>query len=653
MRILSFPRMASLLCLGLALLPVRSGAQVAFWQKEFGGAQFDKVLKTLRAPDGGLVMAIETQSSDGLGSGNRGGSDILLMKYSTQGKIFWKILLGGSGQEELHDLIPAAGGGYFLAGASGSADGDLPGNKGDSDCWVACVSESGRLLWSKTYGGSGYDRALCLFQSPEGELYAGGESASRNGDCSDLPRGGLDSWLLRLSSQGRLLWEKRFGGSGNEKINRIFLRPDGQLLLVHSSDSRDKDIRQPLGRKDVWITRHDGRGELVWQGSYGGEDHDEMHDATLDSLGMLTLAGTSFSRGGHISIQRGEGDGWLMKLAPDGSLLWSATYGGPRGEGFSSLAPTYDGGYIACGMTKSRTGEGDIEFNGGYFDGWVVKVNEYGERVWSRTLGYEGMDALSHVSELPEGGYLLSGQTVQGAAPLPAPGTGGISDGWLINLSDPKRDGVRPYVTPALLFGTVRAAGSGKALDARIILSDNRSLDSLASTRSAPEDGSFSLLLPAYGLTSINVLSPGYLFYGQDLNMDTLVRKNLIEIEVELQPIRIGSSLILKNIYFEAGKWDLLPASFAELQRLAVFLKLNPRVQIQVSGHTDNTGNKAEKQALSLNRATAVRDYLVQQGISSKRMLVKGYGMFRPIAPNTSAEGRQKNRRVEFEVISM
>jgi outer membrane protein OmpA-like peptidoglycan-associated protein len=210
---------------------------------------------------------------------------------------------------------------------------------------------------------------------------------------------------------------------------------------------------------------------------------------------------------------------------------------------------------------------------------------------------------------------------------------------------------VRAYVTPPLLFGKVLDKKTGEPLSATITLTDNRTLDSLTSATTS-DDGSLIMTLPAYGLVSINVLSPGYLFYGRDIRMDTVATtQTSTEQAFRLEPIKPGATLSLDNIYFKTGQWDLLPPSYAELERLIAFLRLNPRVWIQINGHTDNTGNAAEKLQLSLNRAESVRAYLIQRGILPLRLKVKGYGMTRPRASNRTAAGRRANRRVEFEVI--
>jgi len=641
--------------LALVLLAIQpASGQIAFWQHYLGSPGVDRGLCMLPRPDGTLVIGAEVGGTAGLGKDNHSEeSDVVIFKYATQGKRFWTTTLGGSGRETLADLIETPDAGYLGIGTSTSADGDPGRNQGGEDIWVFKIDYLGRLEWSKTFGGRGDDRGLTLTACSDGTFLIGGESASPNGDMFSLHHGGLDSWVARLDDRGVLLWERHYGGAGNEKVSRIHeLSPD-ETLVIHTSDSRNGDVRANLGGKDVWMTRIDPGGEILWQANFGGTANDEVHDSYFAPNGDLILAGTTFSSDGHIPEQRGEGDMWLFCLDAGGGLRWSHTYGGPRAEGASALAPCADGGYVLVGMTKSRTGEGQIEYNAGYFDGWLLKVDSLGIRQWSRTGGAEGVDGLNAIFELPGGGFVTLGYAQQKAGGTMLPGHKGIIDLWLANFSDPQREGVRPFVTPPILLGTVLSKHDGLPLPATITLTENATLDSLSSATTQPADGSFLLLMPAYGLVSINVLAKGYMFYGRDILMDTVINQTSIEQTFKLEPVRIGSSLILENIYFDPGKWELLPPSYAELERVLAFLKLNPRIHIQVSGHTDNTGNRQQKVQLSLNRANAVRDYLEKRGIPSYRMQVKGYGMYRPIADNRSPEGRRRNRRVEFEVINM
>ncbi len=628
------------------ILPARG--QLAFWQKYLGTAGFDFGKCLLLNPDGTLIVGGELAASGIDENGKkRRDRDLVVFKMATQDKVFWRIQLGGKGDDFLTDLIPTRDDGYLALGYTASAD--LKGYKGDTDVWLIKISGLGEVQWTRLYGGRGDDKGLSIIELSDGGFLRGGESGSLNGTMQSPHHGGFDSWVAKLNREGALIWEKHFGGLANERAVRVHEVSAGNYLIVNTSDSKDQDVAQNFGRTDAWVFLLNDQAEIQWQGSYGGEGNDEVRDSYLDENGFLTLVGTSFSAGGQITTQKGMGDFWLFQIDPQGNLQWSQTYGGRKPDGASALTATADGGFLLCGMAKST--DGDVEGNRGYFDGWVVKTDARGKKLWARTLGFEAQDELNDMLELENGGYLLIGTVQELLGGTPLPGHQGAGDIWLTNLSDPRRAGVRPFVTPPILVGKVVDAQTGAPLKAAIRLTDNNTLDSLTSTVSDVEGGSFVLLLPPYGLVSINALTKGYMFYGQDLRTDTMLSEITQEMTIALEPIAVGSSLILKLIYFNTGEWDLLPASYAELERVVAFLNLNPTVSIEVTGHTDNTGNRAEKTQLSLFRAQAVQNYLVSKGIQKVRVRVKGAGMAQPIADNASAEGRRKNRRVEFVVI--
>lgn len=114
--------------------------------------------------------------------------------------------------------------------------------------------------------------------------------------------------------------------------------------------------------------------------------------------------------------------------------------------------------------------------------------------------------------------------------------------------------------------------------------------------------------------------------------------------------IKIGEKLALKNIFFENGKHYLLPESYIELNKLAQYLMKNPSIQIQINGHSDNTGLKFKNQKISELRAREVFEYLIKKGVQNK-LYYKGFGSSQPIASNDSEEGKTLNRRVELEII--
>ena len=115
--------------------------------------------------------------------------------------------------------------------------------------------------------------------------------------------------------------------------------------------------------------------------------------------------------------------------------------------------------------------------------------------------------------------------------------------------------------------------------------------------------------------------------------------------------LKTKKTYMFRHVNFETGKWDLLPPALPELDWLATFLKENPKVKLEIGGHTDDVGNDEANQLLSQNRAESVANYLILKEISSERIYHKGYGERQPIAPNTSTSGRLENRRVECKVL--
>jgi outer membrane protein OmpA-like peptidoglycan-associated protein len=117
--------------------------------------------------------------------------------------------------------------------------------------------------------------------------------------------------------------------------------------------------------------------------------------------------------------------------------------------------------------------------------------------------------------------------------------------------------------------------------------------------------------------------------------------------------VKQGGKIVLKHVLFVQSKSELLPGSYVELDRLVATMKQNPNMVIEVSGHTDNQGNRDLNVLLSKERAETVRDYLVAKGVDTKRIFVKGYGPDKPISPNDTEDNRRLNRRVEFEIIKV
>ncbi|MPM25221.1 Protein TolB [bioreactor metagenome] len=200
--------------------------------------------------------------------------------------------------------------------------------------------------------------------------------------------------------------------------------------------------------------------------------------------------------------------------------------------------------------------------------------------------------------------------------------------------------------------GIVTDISTGLPLQASFELTDLSSEKVIASS-SSDEDGSFLLCIPTGRDYMLNVSADKYLFYSDNFNLTGVQTKTDPYIKnIQMQPATSNAVVVLKNIFFDTDKFDLKPESYAELEKVRLMLVSNPKMRIEIGGHTDNTGSIEHNKTLSENRAKAVVNYLVSKGISASRMTYKGYGDTVPISTNDTPEGRALNRRTEFKVIS-
>jgi outer membrane protein OmpA-like peptidoglycan-associated protein len=200
--------------------------------------------------------------------------------------------------------------------------------------------------------------------------------------------------------------------------------------------------------------------------------------------------------------------------------------------------------------------------------------------------------------------------------------------------------------------GTIIDAISRKPLEADIDIFDNRKNEVISTMKSNSATGKFLLSLPAGLNYGIAVKKPGYLFHSENFDLPDDSEFSMVIKEVELKNIAVGSKIALRNIFFATGKSDIASGSEGELSRLIQLLNDVPTLKIEISGHTDNVGSQSLNQKLSEDRAKAVVDYLVKRGIHKDRLKAAGYGPSRPVATNDTEEGRQQNRRTEFEIVA-
>lgn len=230
-------------------------------------------------------------------------------------------------------------------------------------------------------------------------------------------------------------------------------------------------------------------------------------------------------------------------------------------------------------------------------------------------------------------------------------GEGTDSRGALDLYSFELREDIRP---PRTLWvkGQVTDARTRMGLPSSVELTDINS-NRVISRVQTDEEGRYLTTLPVGRVYAFNVNRKGYLFFSENYDLSGEPADSAFTADIALQPLEPGASVVLRNIFFDSKKTELKPASLAELNRVVQLMNDNPHLKLEITGHTDNVGKSQDNQALSNARALAVVNYLLaSRQIARDRLQHKGLGATQPIAPNTTEEGKARNRRTEMKVIS-
>jgi len=192
---------------------------------------------------------------------------------------------------------------------------------------------------------------------------------------------------------------------------------------------------------------------------------------------------------------------------------------------------------------------------------------------------------------------------------------------------------------------------TNKPLSVKFEVKDINKNRLIASSLSDPKTGEYLVVLPLGADYALNAWADDYLFYSENFQLTDENKSESSQKDIFLTPIIEGESVVLNNIFFETNSAELLPSSQSELNTLIELLEKNKNIAIEISGHTDNTGTQKLNLELSTKRANSVKVYLESKGIDQNRLEAKGYGQTKPIADNSTEEGKAVNRRTEFKII--
>lgn len=464
------------------------------------------------------------------------------------------------------------------------------------------------------------------------------------------------------------------------------LAPDGKRLYFtrqkHPENLGNKD------KQDIWYADIDKENKISSPQNIGeplnNEHNNSITSITPDNQTALIL--NVYNKDGTadkgISITQKDGDKWGF---PQEVKIKDYYNKSPYGEYFL----TADGNTLVMAVMRDE-GEGNKDIH--------VSFWEESEQVWSvpKNIGSTVNTAASEISPfLAADGktmyFSTSGHLGYGSSDIFV--THRLDDTWT-NWSEPQNLG--PIInTPRFdAYYTIAAAGDyayftryneannsdifrirlsktqqpnpvslvyGKVINAKTnqpiganILYESFNLHKTLGKASANSiTGEYKIALPmgdAYGfLAEAN----GFIAVNQNLDLTALDKYTEVEMDIKMFPIEKGQIIRLNNVFFDTDKYSLKKAGELELNRLAKLLIQQSKMKIQIAGHTDNKGSESYNQKLSENRANTVYKYLIEQGVSPKRLDYKGFGEQKPITENDTEEGRAENRRVEFEILSV
>jgi len=286
------------------------------------------------------------------------------------------------------------------------------------------------IEWEVCYGGTNSDHAQKIRQTSDGGYFVVGNTISIDGDVFGN-NGGADFWVLKTSQTGAVQWKKTYGGTNNEKAFSFDLTNDGGYVIVGNTLSNNLDVSGNHGYYDGWAVKLDGSGNIQWQRALGGSGWEEIWDVQQTQDGGYILAGWASSNDGDLTFNQGSLDVWVVKLNSSGILQWQKSFGGSSEDMGFAVIQTTDGGYLVGG--ESSSADGDATINHGSSDYWVLKLNFEGKIEWQKSLGGASIDLVRDVIEAADGGFVLFGQTYSTNGDVT--GNHGNNDQWLVKLN--------------------------------------------------------------------------------------------------------------------------------------------------------------------------------------------------------------------------
>jgi len=280
---------------------------------------------------------------------------------------------GGPGDDVGNSVQQTSDGGYIVAGSTKSY------GAGNYDVWLVKADASGNKVWDRTFGGTGWEEGNSVQQTTDGGYVIAGTTTSYGA-------GGADVWLIKTDVNGNEVWDRTFGGAGDDFGCSTQQTLDGGYIIIGITQSHGGS------GEGAWLIKTDASGNEVWNRTLGGDWGNSVQQ-TSDGGYIVTGYTTASGSGGK--------DVWLVKTDSTGNRMWDTTFGGPDDEEGYSVRQTFDGGYVIAGWTPPQVGYGEYV--------WLIKTDGTGHWVWDRSFGATHDGEGRSVQQTSDAGYVIGG----------------------------------------------------------------------------------------------------------------------------------------------------------------------------------------------------------------------------------------------------
>jgi len=234
-------------------------------------------------------------------------------KLDADGNLEWRQFFGGTGNDRAFGAVQANDGGFVITGSSESNDFDISNSSGSYDFWAIKITAQGDLVWENSFGGTGIDKAWDISNTNDNGYVITGNTFSDDTDISKN-NGASDVWLVKIDDAGKMVWEKTYGGSGFDSARAINIGADGGFVICGNSKSIDADLSDNAGENDIWLIKTDTNGNMEWQKTFGGAGLDFGFDAIETKGGSIVLVGEMASEDFPDLQNKGKADAVVIKI---------------------------------------------------------------------------------------------------------------------------------------------------------------------------------------------------------------------------------------------------------------------------------------------------------------------------------------------------